>query len=379
MLLNTSDPPPSGLLADIHFPILLAIITTFVTAILMIRYRARLDTVMRDRDDERAVQASHVGTPQRLGGVAIFLGILVGLQVVPHDVSTLPFLVVVSATPVVLAGLLEDLGYGVDAHRRLAAAFVSAALALLLLGVWVSRADLSGLDRVLEIMALGSALTLVVSAGFCHATNLVDGMNGLAATVVISSSVGVWLIADAVMMPDLALLAALLAASMTGFLLLNWPAGALFLGDAGSYGVGHVLIWLVIVLAARAPDVAMPALALIVFWPFADTLHSIARRLVSRKPVFAPDRMHLHQKTRRCIEIVFLGGAHLRRSNPMATAVLAPMIVMPVVAGVMLVDNALAAWSALILFGTLFGVTHLVVTRMALRHRRKLSSPGALQ
>ena len=92
---------------------------------------------------------------------------------------------VASAGPAILAGLLEDLGYGASAQGRLAAAFVSATLAVLLLSVWVTRADLPGLDRVLAFGPLAVPLTLLLSAGFCHATNLVDGVNGLAATVVI--------------------------------------------------------------------------------------------------------------------------------------------------------------------------------------------------
>ena len=84
-----------------------------------------------------------------------------------------------------------------------------------------------------------------------------------------------------------------------------------------------------------------------------------------------PDPMHLHQKMRRCIEIALLGGAHRRRSNPMATLALAPLIVMPVIAGVVLANDVRAAWGALVLFGTLFGLTHVAIKRLAIRHRRK--------
>ena len=284
-----------------------------------------------------------------------------------------PTLVIVSAGPVFFAGLLEDMGWRVSSTRRLAAAFVSAALAMLTLGFWVTRADLPGLDQALTFAPLAVLLTLILSAGFCHAINLVDGMNGLAAIVVISASVGLWVVArDAEGASDLALLAAVLAAAMAGFLLLNWPFGVLFLGDAGSYGVGHVLIWICIGLSVNAPEISMPALLLILFWPIADTLHSIFRRLASKSPVFMPDRMHLHQKMRRCIEIMTLGGVHRRRSNPLATLALMPLIVMPVIFGVALADNVLAAWAMLALFGTLFGLAHVGITRLACRGRRKL-------
>ena len=354
------------------------LLITVSVALVIVANQRWLSRRMRDRRDATAVQASHVGNPLRLGGIAIFAGLAVGLLAGGRDGSWMPVLVVVSAGPAMLAGLLEDLGYGVSAQRRLAAAFVSAALAVAMLGVWVTRADLPGMDQMLSLAPLAVPLTLLLSAGFCHATNLVDGMNGLAATVVIAASVGIWMLAREAGLADVALLAAALGAAMAGFFVLNWPFGTVFMGDAGSYGVGHVLIWIAILLAARAPGIAMPALVLILFWPFADTLHSIARRLVSRSPVFAPDRMHLHQKMRRCIEIAFLGGAHRRRSNPLATLALAPMIVMPVIAGVALADDARAAWAALAVFTTLFGLTHVAITRLAIRHRRKPSPSGRI-
>jgi len=352
--------------------LLIAISTAFVTALLLLLFQRQITSLMHHRDDGLAVQASHYGNPLRLGGIAVFSGLAAAVLLGGGQGTWVPTLVIVSAGPVFFAGLLEDMGWRVSSTRRLAAAFVSAALAMLTLGFWVTRADLPGLDQALTFAPLAVLLTLILSAGFCHATNLVDGMNGLAAIVVISASVGMWVIArDAEGAGDLAILAAVLAAAMAGFLLLNWPFGVLFLGDAGSYGVGHVLIWIGIGLAANAPEISMPALLLILFWPIADTLHSIFRRLASKSPVFMPDRMHLHQKMRRCIEIMILGGAHRRRSNPLATLALMPLIVMPVIAGVALADNVLTAWATLALFVTLFGLTHVGITRLACRGRPK--------
>ncbi|MDZ7710585.1 MAG: glycosyltransferase [Roseovarius sp.] len=230
------------------------LLITLGVALAIVASRRWLLRRMRDRQDSTAVQASHVGDSLRLGGVAIFAGLVAGLLAGGRDGSWMPVLVVVSTGPAVLAGLLEDLGYGVPARRRLAAAFMSAALAVLLLGTWVTRADLPGLDRVLAYAPLAVPLTLLLSAAFCHATNLVDGMNGLAATVMISASVGLWMLAREAGLADVTFLAAVLGAAMAGFFVLNWPFGTVFMGDAGSCGVGHVMIWSAILLAARAGD-----------------------------------------------------------------------------------------------------------------------------
>jgi len=75
---------------------------------------------------------------------------------------------------------------------------------------------------------LAIMLTIFVSAGFCHATNLVDGMNGLVAVVAITSALGLAVLAQNSGLVDLALVAALLAASVVGFLGFNWPFGGVF-------------------------------------------------------------------------------------------------------------------------------------------------------
>jgi len=348
-----------------------ATLVTVITALAIIASRRPLSRLMKARDDGRAVQASHDGNPLRLGGIAIFAGLVAGMLAEPWDNPVLPVLLIASAVPAVLGGLWEDLGYGVSPRHRLAAAFVAAALAALLLGTWVTRANLPGLDQVMAVVPLGLLLTITVAAGFCHATNLVDGMNGLASVVIIAAAVGLAVLAKGAGQGDLVLLAALLGAAMVGFFLFNWPVGFIFMGDAGAYGIGHVLIWIAFLLAARVPGVAVPALVLILFWPFADTLHSIARRVAGHESVFAPDRMHLHQKVRRCIEIAWLGGHHRKLSNPLTTLVLAPMIVAPVIAGVVLAHDARAAWVALAVFAVLFTLAHVGITRLAIRLRHR--------
>ena len=362
-----SDVFPSPSLAAVF---LVGMLVTLIVALALIANQRALARILRERNDAKAVQCSHTGDPLRLGGIAIVTGMVAGVMVGTWQHAALPVMLLLSAMPAVLAGLLEDIGHGASARQRLAAAVVSAGLAVLLLGHWVGRADLPGLDGVMALAPVGIVVTVLVSAGFCHATNLVDGMNGLAALVIGAAAAALALLARDAGLTDLAMMAALLGAAMAGFFLLNWPFGSIFLGDAGSYGIGHVLVWIAIVLAARAPGVAVPALLLILFWPFADTLHSIARRLSSGAPVFSADRMHLHQKMRRCIEIAVLGGAHRRRSNPLATLALAPMVVAPVVAGVVLARDVRGAWIALAVFAVLFALTHVAITRLAITRRR---------
>ena len=90
---------------------------------------------------------------------------------------------------------------------------------------------------------------------------------------------------------DIQIVAGLLIAAIFGFFVLNWPMGRIFLGDAGAYGIGHILAWLGIVLVARNASVAGYAILLILFWPVCDTLFSICRRLGTKRATDQPDRL----------------------------------------------------------------------------------------
>ena len=146
----------------------------------------------------------------------------------------------------------------------------------------------------------------------------------------------------------------LLAVTIFGFVVLNFPFPKIFLGDAGAYSIGHMLAWISISILWHADHVTPWAILLIFFWPVADTILAIARRLAKGRPIAHPDRLHFHQLIMRAVEIIFLGRRHRRISNPLATVIMLPFIVSPMCAGVMLATNRLYAGIAVLLFTFLF-------------------------
>jgi UDP-GlcNAc:undecaprenyl-phosphate/decaprenyl-phosphate GlcNAc-1-phosphate transferase len=348
-----------------------AFLASFIVGSVLVRFRSVIEPFTKDRDDHLAAQASHTGDPLRLGGVAVVIGLLVGAVVLKgQSAGTYTLLLLASLLPVFLTGLWEDLGHGVSPKGRVLAALVSSAVAVFLLGFWVSRADLVGLDAVMAFAPAGVVITIVIAALFCHSVNLIDGMNGFAALTVILTALGISLVASKVDLQQISVLALLLAAGTFGFMLMNWPVAKLFLGDAGAYGLGHILIWLANSVIVLAPDVAVPAIFLILFYPFADTIHTVLRRLNDGKKVTEPDRMHLHHKVRRAIEIVWIGRDRRHISNPLTTLLMVPFLAVPIATGVMFWDQPLAAWIALIVFGSVFGGSHLAITAYAKLHRK---------
>ncbi len=351
-----------------------ALAVSFFAGVILLRIQKQLGVVARPRGDGTAVQSSHVGNPLRIGGAAVVAGLafVAALQMLNGDESVAPLLLL-SVLPVFIAGLAEDLGHHVSPRGRFLAAIFSAVAAVALLGVWVPRGDIPGVDRAMAMPAIAITLTVIFSAGFCHAVNLIDGMNGLAASVITTAALGCAMIAFLASQPAVTVMALLLAAATTGFLFLNWPVARLFLGDAGAYGLGHLLVWSMILLTSLSSEVAVPALMLVIFWPLADVVHTILRRLATRTSILKPDRMHLHQKVRRTLDILWFGFRGRYRSNPLTTLMLLPFIIAPVVMGVLLWNNPGGAWIALGACMLAFSAAHPLMTRLARRVSKRAS------
>lgn len=348
-----------------------AIVVTVAAGMIVTRYNQIIFARSLARNDARAKQASHVGDPLRYGGLAVFIGMATTVIVLPGvSDNILSLLLLLSAAPVVLTGLAEDMGYDMSPKRRLIAAGVSAVVAVGLLGVWVPRADLFMFDWVMSFYVIAVALTVLFSAGFCHAVNLIDGMNGLATINTILSALGLAMLATMSDQTDIAAFALLIAACMAGFLVLNWPSAIMFLGDAGAYGIGHLLTWVAILLVSRVDGVAVPAVILILFWPIADVFHTIMRRVMARKAAFQPDRMHLHHKVRRALDLTVYGYNCRAKSNPMTTVVLAPFMATPVISGVMLASAPATAWLALVVYAIAFAAAHRLTPNIARKYRK---------
>ena len=112
----------------------------------------------------------------------------------------------------------------------------------------------------------------------------------------------------------------------------NFPYGKILLGDAGAYTLGHVLIWLSSLLVARNPEISPYAILLIFFWPIMDMLFAIFRRVVNREPIGTPDRLHFHQLMMRGLGLTYFDRTQRSVTNPLATVLVLPMTVVPIIA-----------------------------------------------
>lgn len=353
---------------------LVVMIGSFLGSATLVFLGGRLPSMFGGASRLRAVQAVHLNPTPRVGGVAIFLSLVVGAMLSSGEATPTLAQFFAAASVLFLAGLLEDIGFSVSPRLRLLAASLASLIVVFLLGVSLDRLDFGPADSLLAIGTISIGFTVFMTAGGANGFNLIDGLNGLASFAAVIAALSLALIAAASGAHNLVHLCLMLAASVGGFLLLNFPFGKIFLGDAGAYTIGFVLVWIGVALVQWAPDVSPWAVLLTVFWPLAETLFSILRRFKSNRSALRPDRLHFHHVVLRSIEICLLGRRRRQLANPLATMIMLPFMAAPALVGVMTWnDSGAAFWSALAFCG-IYGASYITLIRMARRYRRRLSA-----
>ena len=342
---------------------------------LIIIFSAQFIFKRRIEKDVMATQSAHQGFVPRVGGVAIYFTIL-GFSFLLHASLIAPtflpnldtgeiYWLVLSAMPIFLIGLLEDLGFSMSPKVRLLGSVISGIFVIIWFNIWVSSVGLSVIDMALAISPIGIAFTLFATTGVVHSFNLVDGLNGLAGYLTISTAIALSVIAFKSYDLEVQRFLFLLVATVMGFLLLNFPYGKIFLGDAGAYTLGHILVWTSILLVNLHPQISPFAIFLIFFWPIADTILSICRRFRLKKRADHPDRLHFHQLVMRFLEIRVFGRNRRYITNPLSTLIIMPFILTPQVLGILFWDDIKMSMGLTLVLGILFFSTYLIGIKMA--------------
>lgn len=322
------------------------------------------------RDDTTAVQAAHESPTSRFGGVAIFMTVAIFLLYEQTDTVSPLLQIFICALPVILIGTIEDAGWGVKPRWRLLGAAAGSVMFMTLTGAVIDRTGFLPLNYIFEFQIIALLVTVFALVGATHSFNLLDGLNGLCglnsvviglALVVISEKAGHAYFGQS-LIPVLIALA--------GFLILNFPRGALFLGDAGATGLGFLLACFAVEILKVQTELSPWALLLVFFWPIADTLWTITRRLIRRSSTARPDRMHFHQVMMRSFEILVLGRRDRAISNPIATLILLPLFTAPTLAGIFLWNQNEIAFFATAVFAGLFVASYQVIVLCAKNRRR---------
>ena len=88
-----------------------------------------------------------------------------------------------------------------------------------------------------------------------------------------------------------------LAGATVGFLRYNFNPAKIFMGDTGSMLLGYTLAAISVMGAVKtAATIALVVPAIVLGLPILDTLFAIVRRKISGRPIFKPDKGHVHHR-----------------------------------------------------------------------------------
>ncbi|HJT65633.1 MAG TPA: MraY family glycosyltransferase [Pyrinomonadaceae bacterium] len=245
----------------------------------------------------------HRTATPRLGGVALYLSCLSALSLLPfidnlltQKLDTLQgelLTIFIPATMVLLLGAYDDLR-GTNAVFKFIGLGIIATI-FYALGGRIDALSIPLFGSVQLTPLLSFVVTVVWLVGITNAFNLIDGLDGLASGAALFSSLvilGVAVSQDQTLMVVIALV---LCGGVAGFLRYNFNPASIFLGDSGALFIGFLLAAMSVLGTQKASTAVAIVVPILAFgFPVVDTMMAMARRLVSRKPVFQGDNEHIH-------------------------------------------------------------------------------------
>lgn len=224
---------------------LFVFITSFVTLFILRKVAKRIGLV-----DKPNARKHHQGVVPLVGGISVFIALLIGFLLYLPSSLNLELYLTCSAILIVL-GALDDY-FDVSFKIRL---LVQAGISLAMILVGEHSLHYLGYLMGSETIALneyvGGIITIIAVIGAINAFNMVDGIDGLLGGL---ASVTFTALGTVFFMNGneyLATICLLIVTALIPYIMLNlgFPLGRrfkIFMGDAGSMFIGFSVVWMLI-------------------------------------------------------------------------------------------------------------------------------------
>ena len=270
--------------------IMMALLALFIS-LLLVPFVAKLAIKIGavDKPNERKV---HTKIMPRMGGLAIYLSFFAVLFL-SHEMTMQHIGLLTGGTVLVLVGIIDD-KTDMPAKIKLLGQIFAACI-VVAAGVRVEFMTNFILGGVFPLYIFSVPFTVLWIVAITNAVNLIDGLDGLAAGTSIIAATTMAISGYATGQTEMASMALILIGASLGFLKYNFHPAKIFMGDTGSMFLGYNLSVLAIMGFTKSFTVlslVTPILVLAI--PILDTLFAIIRRKMNNKPIFKPDKNHLH-------------------------------------------------------------------------------------
>lgn len=266
-------------------PFYIQLISIFLES-LVLTYLYRRYAIHRAILDLPNERSSHIVPTPRGGGLAVAVTLFSGLVLlfVNGHMNHALFMALLCGIPISIVGFIDDLK-DLRPGIRSIVQICSAILALYFLG------GLNNLDLGLVTIRWTWLLTILAILGIIWSVNLfnfLDGIDGYIGAEMVFIGAGFFLLTM-----DLSPL--IMAISVLGFLIWNWPKAKIFMGDVGSTLLGFIAAILAIYYQNEMQVSIIVSLILTaVFW--FDATVTLFRRIVNKEKLNEAHRKHAYQR-----------------------------------------------------------------------------------
>jgi len=244
-----------------------------------------------DMPNERKV---HKEPMPRMGGLAIFIGFLVGYMLFCNQTVQMNSILIGSFF-IILIGIFDDikpLSPSIKFCGQLLAAII-----VVYYGNVVMQ-DLSAFGLYINFGMFAKPITILFIVSVINCLNLIDGLDGLAggiSTIFFITITVISTLLGNVSSLDASLTLIMIGACL-GFLLYNFHPAKIFMGDSGSMFLGYMIAVISLLGFKNVTLTSFIVPVLILAIPILDTLFAIIRRLLKGESFAKADKEHFHHQ-----------------------------------------------------------------------------------
>jgi UDP-N-acetylmuramyl pentapeptide phosphotransferase/UDP-N-acetylglucosamine-1-phosphate transferase len=277
---------------DTFQKIFLMIFITFMFVACIIPFIKRIAIKVNAIDVPRGRHKHKKITP-KFGGIAVFLGFLLGYMIFGTP-SSIMNAILIGSFIIILTGALDDV-MELGALSKLIGQ-IAAASVIVFYGKILMQ-DISAFGIYLDFGILAYPITLIFIVACINCINLIDGLDGLSGGIsaIYFLTIGIIATLQGKFGLDF-VIAFIMFGSILGFLVHNFSPATIFAGDSGAMFFGFIISVVALLGFKNVTLTSLIIPLLVLAIPILDTLFAIIRRSIKGEKIMVGDRYHIHHQ-----------------------------------------------------------------------------------
>ena len=269
------------------------ILIPFLFVVLLIPYIKKIAFQIHAIDDHIGGRHIHKQPIPKLGGLAIFLGFLLGYMIFGTH-SAMMNAILIGSFIILIVGVIDDITE-LSAKTQFIGQLAAACVIVFYGNILIS--DVSAFGLYIEFSWLSYPLTLLFILGCINCINLIDGLDGLSGGIsaIYYLTVGIIATIQGKLGLDFVLTFVMLGSTL-GFLVYNFNPATIFAGNSGSMFMGFIISVIALLGFKNVTMTSLIIPLIILAIPILDTLFAIIRRTLKGESPFHADRFHIHHQ-----------------------------------------------------------------------------------